>query len=144
MHQRLRSLTGRAGRSPTGARTGGTASSAAGGERRRERGTVTAELALALPAVVGVLVALLLLSSAATTQLRAADAARAGARAAALGEETTAVTQVAQRLAGAAAGVQVERDGAWVTVTVRRDVALGPMGAGGLTASARATARVEP
>ena len=133
---------------PAGTPSGssGAAEAASGGDpaTRREGGTVTAELALALPAVVTVLVALLLLSSAATTQLRAADAARAGARAAALGEQTAVVAQVAERLAGAGARVQVQRDGEWVTVTVRRSVDVGRLSAAGLTASARATARAEP
>ena len=141
-------IVDRRARSPAGAATpspggddGAARDDGAGG---LERGTVTAELALALPAVASVLVALLLLSSAATAQLTAADAARAGARAAALGEPVTAVAAVAERLAGAGARVQVQRDGEWVTVTVRRAVRLGPLSAAALTASARATARVEP
>ncbi|WNB85352.1 TadE family type IV pilus minor pilin [Cellulomonas sp. ATA003] len=105
---------------------------------------MTAELALALPAVVGVLVVVLLLATAATSQLRCADAARAGARAAALGEPTGVVTAIADRLAGPGASVRVDHDGVWVTVTVRRSLASGPLGVGDLTAQASATARVEP
>ena len=104
---------------------------------------MTAELAVGLPAVVTVLAAVLLLSSAATAQLRCADAARAGARAAALGDDSGAVTAIADRLAGGGARVRVDRDGTWVTVTVRRPVASGLFDAG-LTATARATARAEP
>ena len=52
-----------------------------------DRGTVTVELALGLPAVVTVLVAVLLLATAASAQLRCADRRAPGARAAALGED---------------------------------------------------------
>ena len=110
----------------------------------RDRGTVTAELALALPAVVGVLAAVLLLVSAATVQLRCSDAARAGARAAALGEDHALVTAVARRVAGEDATVRVQDGGEWVTVVVRRPVAGSVLGVAGLTAEGRATARVEP
>ncbi|GAA2722009.1 TadE family type IV pilus minor pilin [Cellulomonas aerilata] len=109
-----------------------------------ERGSVTAELALALPAVVGLLVVVLLLASAATSQLRCADAARAGARAAALGEDRALVVAIAQRVAGQGATVTVEAADPWVTVTVRRPLSTGPLGGAGLTAAGRATARVEP
>ncbi|MGO2180660.1 MAG: hypothetical protein ACTH5I_18920, partial [Cellulosimicrobium funkei] len=60
----------------------------AGAESRRprgrvreggERGAVTAELAVALPAVVLVLVVVLTLAAAAGAQMRSADAARAAA-----------------------------------------------------------------
>ena len=45
---------------------------------RRDRGSVTAELAVGLPAVVLLLVALLTVASAAIAQTRCTDAARAG------------------------------------------------------------------
>ncbi len=109
-----------------------------------DQGSVTVELALALPAVVGLLVAVLLLASAATSQLRCADAARAGARAAALGEDRGVVTAIAQRVAGPGATVRVQEGDPWVTVTVRRPLTAGPLAGGGLTAEGRATARVEP
>jgi len=109
-----------------------------------ETGTVTAELALGLPAVVAVLAVVLVLASGATTQLRCADAARAGARAAALGEGIAEVQAVAGRLAGTGAAVRVQRSGTWVTVTVRHGVAAGPLATTGLVAEGRATARVEP
>ncbi|WP_298459187.1 TadE family type IV pilus minor pilin [uncultured Cellulomonas sp.] len=105
---------------------------------------MTAELALALPAVVGLLLVVVLLSGAATAQLRCADAARAGARAAALGEDVAEVTAVAGRVAGGGAGVAVSRGGEWVTVTVHRPLGPGPLAPAGLTARATATARIEP
>jgi hypothetical protein len=109
-----------------------------------DRGSVTVEVALALPAVIGLLVAVLLLASAATSQLRCADAARAGARAAALGEDHGVVTAIAQRVAGPGATVAVVDGDPWVTVTVRRPLTGGPLAGSGLTAQGRATARVEP
>src|SRR5690625_4727426 len=105
-----------------------------------QRGSVTAELALLLPAVVVVLLVCATLGAAAIGQLQCADAARAAARAAAIGEPAAAVAAVARDLAGAHAQVQVDREGEWVEVTVTR-----PM-AGALELSARGTARawVEP
>jgi len=126
------------------ARRYGTPDRVRGPGQDRERGTVTAELALGLPAVVGVLLAVLLLATAATTQLRCADGARAGARAAALGEDAATVSATAVRVAGPGATVRVARDGGWVTVTVRRPVSTAPLGGATWTAQARATARVEP
>ncbi|NMR19782.1 TadE family type IV pilus minor pilin [Cellulomonas fimi] len=111
--------------------------------RERERGSVTAELALALPAVALLLAAVLVLGSAAVTHLRCADAARAAARAAALREDPAQVVATAKRLAGADAAVQIVRDDAWVTVTVTRAVS-GLEWAVPLRASATATAWVEP
>ena len=110
----------------------------------RDRGSVTVELALALPAVTLLLAAVLALGSAATSQMRCADAARAGARAAALGEATAQVTAISGRIAGAGATVGVDRAGLWVTVTVGRPVAVGLFEGGSLRARASAVARVEP
>ncbi|QTE29714.1 TadE family type IV pilus minor pilin [Pengzhenrongella sicca] len=116
--------------------------------RRREAGSVTAELAVALPAVTLLLLALLVLGAAAAGQLRCADAARAGARAAALGETAAEIAAIAERLAGDGATVAVTGTGTgtdgWVTVTVSRPIAAGPFGAGPLHAHASASARVEP
>lgn len=112
--------------------------------RARDRGSVTAELALALPAVTMLLATVLVLGSAAIGQLRCADAARAGARAAALGEPAAQVAAVAAHLAGDGAIVAVDRDGGWVTVTVSSPVGAGPLGGGPLRARASAAARVEP
>jgi len=124
---------------------------ARGRERERERGTVTAELALALPAVTVLLATVLVLGSAGFGQLRCADAARAGARAAALGESSAQIVAIAQRVAGSEATVAVDHEdaggaagGAWVTVTVTRSVGAGPFARAPLRANASAVARVEP
>lgn len=146
---RARAGAAGAGRAPARSGRGGrVAPGVHGAGRERDRGSVTAELALALPAVVGLLAAVLLLCAAGVSQLRCADAARAGARAAALGEDAGVVTAVARRLAGPGATVQVVESDPWVTVTVRRPLTGGPLtGAGptaGLAAEGRAVARVEP
>ncbi|MBO3083419.1 TadE family type IV pilus minor pilin [Cellulomonas fengjieae] len=109
---------------------------------RRDRGSVTAELAVGLPVVVVLLTALLTIASTAVTQTRCTDAARAAARAAALGEPDPAVLATARRLAGDAASVAVTRADAWVTVEVSARV--GSVTWGPLRAAATAVARVEP
>lgn len=111
---------------------------------RHERGSVTAELALLLPAVVVVLLVCLTLGGAALGQLRCADAARAAARSAAIGEPTSVVVEVARTLAGPDADVTVSRHEQWVEVSVSRPVASSVPGAGSLRARATARAWVEP
>lgn len=109
-----------------------------------DRGAITAELALALPAVVLVVAVLLVTAAAATAQLRCADAARAGARVAALGQSDAEVSAVARQLAGDAATVRVVRDPPWVQVMVSASVPGSWFSAGGLGLSASATAWLEP
>jgi hypothetical protein len=109
-----------------------------------ERGSVTAEFAVMLPAVVAVLAVALLAASVAIAQVRCADAARAAARAAAIGAPTENVLGTARALAGADAAVGVTRDGAWVVVRVERGLRGLPWAGGPLTASAEARAWVEP
>ena len=108
----------------------------------RDRGSVTAELAVGLPAVVLLLVALLTVASAAVAQTRCTDAARAGARSAALGEPDGEVVATARRLAGVGAEVAVSRAEGWVTVTVSD--AVGAWRGTPLRAHAAAVARAEP
>lgn len=107
------------------------------------RGAVTAEFAVALPAVVLLLGLLLAGSAAGVTQLRLEEAARAGARALARGEDAGAVDGIVRRLAGDSAASAVASDGGWLTVTVSGRV---PGAAGSLlpwTLSASAWARNE-
>ncbi|WP_245862623.1 TadE family type IV pilus minor pilin [Sanguibacter antarcticus] len=104
---------------------------------------MTAELAVALPAVVLVLVAVLVIAAAGIVQLRVTDAARAGARAAAAGETDARAAEIAQRTAGDAVSVSVHRADPWVTVTVAAPVAGGWFGGRGLAASATSTAWLE-
>lgn len=113
---------------------------AAGGARPpRDTGTVTAELALLLPAVTLLLLVLLAAAAAGVTQLRVADAARAGARAAAIGEGTSQIAATARQLAGGGAEVVVGTEDGFVVVEVSRPLP-------GILAGtrARATARAIP
>lgn len=109
----------------------------------RDRGSATAELALGLPAVVLALLLVLVAGSAAVAQVRCTDAARAAARAAALGEDPGVVAAIVADLAGEAAQVAVTTSGGWVEVTVTRPVSVGWLG-GALTASATFAIPVEP
>lgn len=93
----------------------------------RERGSVTAELAVLLPGVVLAIVLILAVASAGVMQVRCADAARAGARAAALGQDDAEVTALVQQLAGEGATVTVTRSADWVDVRVAAQVPLGPL-----------------
>ena len=86
---------------------------------RRDIGMVTAELAVAIPVVVLVLVACLAGLSAAVDQVRCVDAARLGSRAAARGDSPGRVHDLAQRGAPDGAVVTVARRGGDAVVTVR-------------------------
>jgi len=99
---------------------------------------VTAEFAVALPAVLVVLGLLLAGSAAGLTQLRLEEAARAGARALARGEDTASVGGIVRRLAGDSARSTVAVDGVWLSVTVSGTVsgAAGPLIPWTLTARA--------
>lgn len=112
-------------------------------ERESERGTVTAELALGLPVVALVLVAVLTLAAASTAQMRALDAARAGARAVAIGEQGPAVSAAVAHVGGPEAELSLAHEGEWVRVTVTRPVAGGWL-SGPLRATGTAAAWVEP
>ena len=105
-----------------------------------DRGTVTAELALGLPAVVLLLAVVLTVGSVVSAQVRCLDAARAAARAAARGDSAAAVRAVAVRLAPAGASVAVSVSGRQVTVGVTSSVRLPLLGAGPLTVRGRASA----
>lgn len=79
---------------------------------------MTAELAVALPAVLLVLGLLLAGSAAGLTQLRLEEAAGAGARAFARGEDAATVGGIVRQLAGDSARSTVTADGIWLSVTV--------------------------
>lgn len=68
------------------------------GRRGHDRGMTTAEMAVALPAVVLVLALCLTAMTLAVDQVRVVDAARAAARAASSGEATGTVEQVVAQL----------------------------------------------
>ncbi len=120
-------------RPPPGRRPAGAA------PEKRERGSVTAELAVALPTLVLVLVVGIWLQSAIALRGRCVDAARAGARAAARGDAPATIRS--QLVAGLPRGAEVEiaRGAGLVTVTVRARTS--PLaGFDGLSASLSAAA----
>jgi Flp pilus assembly protein TadG len=110
-----------------------------------DRGMVTAEMAVVLPALAVVLVFALWSVVAVTAQLRCVDAAHTAARAMARGETPDAAVAAARVAAPAGAQVVVSRSGDLVVVEVRATARLpGPWsGAPGLSLSGRAVAPVE-
>ena len=86
--------------------------------RCRDRGMATAEMAVALPALVVLVAAGMTAVSVLTAQLRCVDAAREAARAAARGEEAAIVRSLAERSGPAGSEVQVTSGGQEVEVTV--------------------------
>jgi hypothetical protein len=76
----------------------------------RQRGMVTAEIAVALPALVLVTAISIWGVTAASIQLECTDAARSGARAAARGESMNAVRALVIRSIPAGASVHIHRD----------------------------------
>ena len=109
---------------------------------RGDGGFVTAESALAVPALLLLLGMLLWGLGVVALQLRCGDAARAGARAAARGEPAAEVTAVALAAAPGGAEVRVERDGGLHRVLVT----VGAPGPGplALPVSGEAVAHAEP
>lgn len=73
----------------------------------RARGAVTAELAVAMPALVAVTVALVWLIAATVAQLRCVDAAREGVRALARGEAVGAAREIAAAVAPERARIDI-------------------------------------
>lgn len=86
---------------------------------RADAGMVTAELAVALPALVLLLAVSLGGVAAAADQIRCLDAARLAGRAAARGDPPGRVQQLALRAAPPGASVTVSRRGADVVVEIR-------------------------
>jgi hypothetical protein len=82
------------------------------------RGSVTAETALAIPALVLVTVTLMGGVVLAGQQVRCRDAASAVARAVARGESSDAVAGLVARTAPASASIDVSSDGSFVRVRV--------------------------
>lgn len=110
------------------------------GRRGRERGSVTAELAIGLVALSVVLAALCSVVVVGVAQVRVTDAAAAGARLAARGESAEVVRAAAMRLAGTGATVEVRPDGELTSVSVARSVPLLLPGRPAVRVSSRALA----
>lgn len=100
-----------------------------------ERGAVTAEYAVLLPAAVAVLVAVLLAGVAAVHQVRAQDAAASAARILARGDAESLARDAVGRMAGGDAALEARTAEGWVTVTVTRP-GPGPLAAATLSAEA--------
>lgn len=107
------------------------------------RGSVTAELAVVLPAMTALLAMLLLSVSVGMLQLRLEEGARAGARALARGDSTAVVVDLVARLAGEQVTVSVSNSESYATVTVQGRAGGVLSGLLPWTQSARASARVE-
>jgi len=112
--------------------------------RPRDAGMVTAEAAVVLPVLVFVLAAALAAVSVVTAQMRCADAAREGARAAARGESDAAVWQIASASAPSESSISVARGADTATVEVRAGVDLVPGLGPSIAVSDSATAALEP
>lgn len=106
-----------------------------------DRGAVTAEAAMVLPALVALALVLVWGLVAAADQIRCVDAARAGARAAARSEPESAVRDAARTAAPSRARVTVRREGGLWYVRVEAPT-VGPR-ALALTLSAEAAAMAE-
>ncbi|HEY6797413.1 MAG TPA: TadE family type IV pilus minor pilin [Kineosporiaceae bacterium] len=119
------------------------AARAAGERGRRDAGSVTAEFAIALPAVMLVLALGLGSLQAALVQLRCVDAARAAARFAARGESDQASLAEARRLGPPGGRVEVAALGDHVRVRVAAVVPL-PLGPAVTVAAAAVAAREQP
>lgn len=87
-----------------------------------ERGAITAEVAVVLPALVALLALLLGTAHVGVSQLRLDEAARAGAREAMRGESTASIEATVERLAGREASLRVGGDAGWRTVEVSTTV----------------------
>ena len=115
--------------------------------KRGQRGAVTAELAMTLPLLVGVLIGLVWLLGVVTTHVRIVDAARESARAAARGEGVEQATGRGLEVAPAGSRITLREQGDRVTAHVESKVA-GPGGLFGflpsITVRADAVAAVEP
>lgn len=111
---------------------------------RADHGAATAEVAVALPAVVALLGLLLAGATAALTQLQLEKAAQAAVRQLGRGEPEGQAAATARRIAGDGAVFSAATAGGWVSVKVTAQVP-GPWGPlGGWTLAAEATIPAEP
>ena len=113
----------------------------------RERGAVTAELALGLPLLLVLTIGLVWMLTLATAQVRVVDASREAARAVARGDDPGVAQALAQQVAPPGARVTLSVTGGRVVVeTTARVAGPGPWfdALPGATVSARAVAVPEP
>ncbi len=115
----------------------------AGRGRDRGRGAVTAELAVALLAVTLLLSGLSSVLGVSVARVQVTDAAAAGARLLARGEDTSRVEAVVRAVAGPRAQVEVSRGADLTSVRVTRVVTLWVPGAPQVPVSSSAVAVTE-
>ncbi|WP_191089811.1 TadE family type IV pilus minor pilin [Nesterenkonia ebinurensis] len=89
-----------------------------------ERGSVTAEFALALPGVVLVLLLVISLAMTGASRVALEDAARAAARESARGQSAAVAEQTARDTAGGDITVTISAEGAYTSVVVTQPVQL--------------------
>ena len=107
------------------------------------RGSVTAEMAVVLPAVTLLLAVLLLSVSAGLLQLRLEEGARAGARALARGDSSEQVLDIISRVSGGSVVVSIGASAGFATVTVEGRVGGVLSGLVPRPQTAQASARLE-
>lgn len=105
-----------------------------------ESGAVTAEVAVAFPAVVVLLAVVLAGATVGLSQLRIEEAARAGARELMRGESPETVGATVQRIAGEQARLMVQPAGGFRSVTVSTSIDVPVLSLLDLDLSARAVA----
>lgn len=110
---------------------------------RREDGAVTAELAVAFPAVIALLAVVLAAAALGLSQLRIEEAARAGAREVMRGESAAVVGATVRRIAGEQAVIAVQPGDSYNTVTVTTTVDVPVLDLLDVDLSARAVALPE-
>ncbi len=108
--------------------------------RRGELGAVTAETAVVLPLLALFTVAMVWLVCVGLTQVRAMDAAREVARAAARSESSGEATSLGRQVAPAGSTISVHHGGQTVVATVQSPVR-GPVGILGKLAGVHVTGR---
>lgn len=105
---------------------------------------VTAEIAMALPAIGAVIVLAIWAVSAVMADLRCGDAAREAARAVARGESSAVVSQIVDHVAPHGADLEIRRDDGLVVVEVGARVPLpGPFTSPAVHVSGQAVALEE-
>lgn len=92
----------------------------------RERGAITAEFAVALPAFVLLLALALAITSAALTTATLQAAAKSGARLAAVEPNAQAIYQQINAIAGPDAAITIDLGERLATITVTKQVTIGP------------------
>ena len=110
---------------------------------REDTGAVSAETALAMPAVALLMALVVAVGTVVVAQVQCVDAARAGARLAARGEEPGRVTQAARAAGPRGATVRVARRASQVSVVVQAQVSFALGGAVSVEVEGRAVAEVE-